>query len=98
MRQPFDDGDVNTSKARMSVNYPARVMLVASMNHSPSGDWFNASDMQGATNLQMQRYIGRIRGPLLDRIELQIEVEKVSFEELSQKKTRECSAEIRTRC
>lgn len=97
MRQPLEDGDVNISRARMSVNYPARVMLVASMNPSPSGDWFNASDMQGATNLQMQRYLGRISGPLLDRIDLHIDVEKVSFEELSQKKKSESSAEIRKR-
>src|SRR5690625_2343173 len=86
MRQHLEDGDVNISRARRSVNYPARVMLVASMNPSPSGDWFNASDMQWATNLQMQRYLGRISGPLLDRIDLHIDVEKVSFEELSQKK------------
>lgn len=97
MRQPLEDGHVNISRARMSVNYPARVMLVASMNPSPSGDWFSASDMEGSTNLQMQRYLGRISGPLLDRIDLHIDVEKVSFEELSQKKRAESSAEIRKR-
>lgn len=97
MRQPLEDGSVSISRSRMSVSYPSRVMLVASMNPSPSGDWFDASDMQGASHVQMQRYLGRISGPLLDRIDLHIDVEKVSFEELSQKQKGESSSEIRKR-
>lgn len=97
MRQPLEDGIVSISRARMSVTYPSRIMLVASMNPSPSGDWYDPAEPEGVTPVQMQRYLGKISGPLLDRIDLHIEVEKVSYEELSAKAKGECSAEIRKR-
>jgi magnesium chelatase family protein len=97
MRQPLEDGSVSISRARMSVNYPSRIMLVASMNPSPTGDWYDPADENGATNIQMQRYLGKISGPLLDRIDLHIDVDKVSFDELSAKSKGESSAEIRRR-
>lgn len=97
MRQPLEDGSVSISRARMSVNYPSRIMLVASMNPSPTGDWFNPDDPEGSTNIQMQRYLGKISGPLLDRIDLHIDVDKVSYEELSSKAGGETSADIRKR-
>lgn len=97
MRQPLEDGSVSISRARMSVNYPSRIMLVASMNPSPTGDWYDPADEHGATNIQMQRYLGKISGPLLDRIDLHIDVEKVSFEELAAKTKGENSSEIRKR-
>ncbi|SMO94755.1 YifB family Mg chelatase-like AAA ATPase [Gracilimonas mengyeensis] len=97
MRQPLEDGFVSISRARMSVTYPSRVMLVASMNPSPGGDWYDPNDMSGTTNMQMQRYLSKISGPLLDRIDLHIEVHKVSYEELSGKAKGESSADIRKR-
>jgi magnesium chelatase family protein len=97
MRQPLEDGIVSISRARMSVTYPSRIMLVASMNPSPSGDWYDPSDPDGITPIQMQRYLGKISGPLLDRIDLHIEVEKVGYEELSAKAKGESSEEIRKR-
>lgn len=97
MRQPLEDGSVSISRARMSVNYPSRIMLVASMNPSPTGDWYDATDEKGATNIQMQRYLSKISGPLLDRIDLHIDVDKVSFEELSAKTKGENSECIRKR-
>ena len=97
MRQPLEDGVVSISRSRMSVVYPSRFMLVASMNPSPTGDWFDESDPDGASNLQMQRYLNRISGPLLDRIDLHIDVEKVGFGELSGKVRGEKSSEIRSR-
>lgn len=97
MRQPLEDGCVSISRARMSVNYPSRIMLVASMNPSPTGDWHDPADENGATNIQMQRYLSKISGPLLDRIDLHIDVDKVSFEELSAKTKGESSAKIRDR-
>lgn len=97
MRQPLEDGFVSISRARMSVNYPSRIMLVASMNPSPTGDWFDPADVEGATNMQMQRYLSKISGPLLDRIDLHVEVNKVSFDELSAKTKGENSEEIRRR-
>ena len=97
MRQPLEDGMVSISRARMSVSYPSRIMLVASMNPSPTGDWYDPADENGATNIQMQRYLNKISGPLLDRIDLHIDVEKVSYDELSAKRKAESSAVIRER-
>ncbi|MEX0610312.1 MAG: YifB family Mg chelatase-like AAA ATPase [Balneolaceae bacterium] len=97
MRQPLEDGFVSIARARMSVTYPSRVMLVASMNPSPSGDWHDPQDMNGSSSLQMQRYLSKISGPLLDRIDLHIEVNKVSYEELSGKAKGESSDMIRKR-
>lgn len=97
MRQPLEDGFVSISRARMSVSYPSRIMLVASMNPSPTGDWYDPADPEGATNVQMQRYLGKISGPMLDRIDLHVDVEKVGYEELSSKSKGESSAKIRER-
>lgn len=97
MRQPLEDGFVSISRARMSVTYPSRVMLVASMNPSPSGDWYSPEEMNGTSSLQMQRYLSKISGPLLDRIDLHIEVNKVTYDELSGRAKGESSEEIRER-
>jgi len=97
MRQPLEDGFVSIARARMSVTYPSRAMLVASMNPSPSGDWYDPKEMGGGSNLQMQRYLSKISGPLLDRIDLHIEVNKVSYDELSGKAKGESSEVIRKR-
>jgi magnesium chelatase family protein len=97
MRQPLEDGNVSISRARMSVNYPSRIMLVASMNPSPGGDWYDPDDENGTTPVQMQRYLNKISGPLLDRIDLHVDVDKVSYEELSARSKGESSAEIRKR-
>ncbi|MDX1617328.1 MAG: YifB family Mg chelatase-like AAA ATPase [Balneolaceae bacterium] len=97
MRQPLEDGFVSISRAKMSVTYPSRVMLVASMNPSPTGDWYDASDPAGASPAQMQRYLSKISGPMLDRIDLHIEVQKVSYEELASKAKGETSKQIRQR-
>jgi magnesium chelatase family protein len=97
MRQPLEDGSVGISRSRMSVSYPSRVMLVASMNPSPTGDWYDPTNPAGASPAQMQRYLSKISGPLLDRIDLHIEVQKVSYEELSSKAKGEGSDAIRAR-
>lgn len=97
MRQPLEDGSVSISRARMSVSYPSRIMLVSSMNPSPTGDWYDPTDPAGASPSQMQRYLSKISGPLLDRIDLHIEVQKVSYEELSAKSRGESSHAIRER-
>lgn len=97
MRQPLEDGSVSISRARMSVSYPSRIMLVASMNPSPTGDWYDPADPGGASPSQMQRYLSKISGPMLDRIDLHIEVQKVSYDELSSKSKGESSEDIRER-
>jgi magnesium chelatase family protein len=95
LRQPLEDGCVNISRARMSVTYPARFMLVASMNPSPAGDWPVPDDIKGMT--EALKYRSRISGPLMDRIDLHVEVPKVSFDELAARSNGEGSESIRAR-
>lgn len=83
MRQPLEDGTVTISRARMSVTYPSRIMLIASMNPSPSGDWIDPDSASSTDHIKMQRYLGKISGPLLDRIDLHVEVRKVPYDELT---------------
>lgn len=97
MRQPLEDREVTISRAKFTVTYPSSFMLVASMNPSPSG-YFNdpnAPMMSSAT--EMQRYLGKISGPLLDRIDIHIEVTPVPFEKLSDERKGESSVNIRKR-
>jgi magnesium chelatase family protein len=97
LRQPLEDGHVNISRSRLSVSYPSKIMLVASMNPSPGGDWYDPDKLNGVTGTQMQRYLGKISGPLLDRIDLHVEVNKVGFDELTSRSMGEGSASVRSR-
>ena len=93
MRQPLEDREVTISRAKFTVTYPSSFMLVASMNPSPSGYFHTGT----ATSIETQRYLSRISGPLLDRIDLHIEVEPVPFEALAKKQLGESSENIRNR-
>lgn len=97
LRQPLEDREVTISRAKFTVTYPSSFMLVASMNPSPGG-YFNDPDSPlAASPMEMQRYLGKISGPLLDRIDIHIEVTPVPFEKLSEDRKGECSKEIRKR-
>jgi magnesium chelatase family protein len=96
MRQPLEDREVTISRARFSVNYPASFMLVASMNPSPSG-YFPDDPNNTSSILEMQRYMNKLSGPLLDRIDIHIEVQKVEFDQLTDKRKGENSLTIRNR-
>jgi magnesium chelatase family protein len=97
MRQPLEDREVTISRAKFTVTYPSSFMLVASMNPSPSG-FFNDPDApQTSSPHEMQRYMNKISGPLLDRIDIHIEVTPVPFEKLSDDRKAESSVEIRKR-
>lgn len=96
MRQPLEDRVVTISRAKFTVNYPASFMLVASMNPSPSG-YFPDDPNNTSTAFEMQRYMSKLSGPLLDRIDIHIEVQKVEFDQLSDKRKGESSLEIRER-
>jgi len=97
MRQPLEDREVTISRAKFSITYPASFMLVASMNPSPSG-YFNDPDApMSSSPAEMQRYMSKISGPLLDRIDIHIEVNPVPFEKLSDERKAESSSEIRKR-
>lgn len=97
MRQPLEDREVTISRAKFSVTYPSSFMLVASMNPSPSG-YFNTPDAPVMSSpAEMQRYLSKISGPLLDRIDIHIEVNPVPFEKISDSSPSESSAKIRER-
>ncbi len=97
MRQPLEDREVTISRAKFTVTYPSSFMLVASMNPSPSG-YFNDPDAPITSSpAEMQRYMGKISGPLLDRIDIHIEVTPVPFEKLSDDRKGESSVDIRKR-
>ena len=97
MRQPLEDREVTISRARFTVTYPSSFMLVASMNPSPGG-YFNDPDAPVTSSpAEMQRYLSKISGPLLDRIDIHIEVTPVPFEKLSDDRKGEKSIEIRKR-
>ena len=99
MRQPMEERRVTISRAKMSIDYPANFMLVASMNPCPCG-FFNHPEKQCVCPPgSVQKYLNRISGPLLDRIDLHVEVTPVSFAELSARQTQavENSATIRAR-
>lgn len=97
MRQPLEDREVTISRAKFTVSYPSSFMLVASMNPSPSGYFANEKGMSQSSAQEMSRYLNKISGPLLDRIDLHIEVNPVPFEKLSEKSSSEKSAHIRSR-
>ena len=97
MRQPLEDREVTISRAKFTVTYPSSFMLVASMNPSPGG-YFNDPDAPvTSSQAEMQRYLGKISGPLLDRIDIHIEVTPVPFEKLSDDRKGEGSVDIRKR-
>ena len=97
MRQPLEDREVTISRAKFTVTYPSSFMLVASMNPSPGG-YFNDPDAPVTSSpAEMQRYLSKISGPLLDRIDIHIEVTPVPFDKLSDERKGESSVDIRKR-
>ena len=97
LRQPLEDRCITVSRARFSVEYPANFMLVASMNPCPCG-YYNHPDRPCLCSPgAVQRYMNRISGPLLDRIDIQIEVVPVPFEKMSEQHPSESSEFIRAR-
>ena len=97
MRQPLEDREVTISRAKFTITYPSSFMLVASMNPSPSG-FFNDPDSPNTSSpYEMTRYLSKISGPLLDRIDIHIEVTPVPFDKLTEKRNGESSVEIRKR-
>lgn len=97
LRQPIEDRKVSISRAKFTVDYPASFMLVASMNPCPCGFYNHPEKDCVCSPGVVQKYLSKISGPLLDRIDLHVEVTPVSFNELSEKSAGESSEEIRER-
>lgn len=97
LRQPLEDRTVSISRVSKTIDYPANFMLVASMNPCPCGNYGSKTDVCRCTDAQIRRYISKLSGPLLDRIDLQIEVDNVSYDEFRSNQKAEASADIKSR-
>ncbi len=97
MRQPLEDGKVTISRALTSLTYPAQFMLVAAMNPCPCGFYSDPHRECTCTLPQIQRYKGKISGPLLDRIDIHVDVPPVRFQDMSTDKQAEPSRQIKER-
>lgn len=97
LRQPMEDRKVTIARARQTVEFPANFMLVAAMNPCPCGYYNHPTKECTCKPGQVETYLSRISGPLLDRIDLHIETFPISYDELAQKKAGERSADVRER-
>ena len=97
LRQPLEDGRITVARAAGSVEYPATFMLVAAMNPCPCGFFSDPQKECRCTPMQITRYRSRVSGPLLDRIDIQVEVPAVAYEALASRAAGEPSAAIRER-
>lgn len=95
LRQPLEDRKITIARAKNTVEYPASFMLVASMNPCPCGYYTHPTRECTCTATQVQKYLGKISGPLLDRIDIQIDILPLSFEEMSKTTISEPSSKIR---
>ncbi len=97
LRQPLEEGSVTISRSKISVEYPANFMLVAAMNPCPCGNFGNPNQQCTCTPMQIQRYMSKISGPLLDRIDIHVECPQVKYQDLAGSATGERSECIRSR-
>lgn len=97
LRQPLEDRQITISRAKYTVTYPASFMFVASMNPCPCGYYGDPTHHCVCSPGQIQRYLNKISGPLLDRIDIQCEIAAIPFKELSKAQPGEPSAKIRER-
>lgn len=97
MRQPLEERMITVSRARLSVEFPANFMLVASMNPCPCGFYTHPDKPCHCGSIAVRRYLSRISGPLLDRIDIHLEVVPVKFDALVARPKGESSAEVRAR-
>lgn len=97
LRQPLEDGEVTISRAAVRITYPARAMLVASMNPCPCGWHGDPTHACTCSAVAIARYQSRISGPLLDRIDIHVEVPAVRYRELADERRSESSADVRAR-
>lgn len=97
LRQPLEDKVVTISRAKGTIQFPANFMLVASMNPSPSGEFYTNDGNHPDSPSAVQRYLSKISGPLLDRIDIHVEVNPVSFDQMTAEVRTESSEAVRAR-
>jgi len=97
LRQPLESGEITIDRARRSLRYPCRFILIAAMNPCPCGYFTDPHKRCQCTSHQIQRYLSKISGPLLDRIDIHLEVPRLNYEQLSTRRTGEHSETIKKR-
>lgn len=97
LRQPLEDKQINISRSKLSIEYPANFMLVCSMNPCPCGNFGNPNQECTCTPTMIKKYLSKISGPLLDRIDIHVEVPAVKYQDISSKRNGEPSEEVRKR-
>jgi len=97
LRQPLESGEITISRVSQSLKFPSRFMLVAAMNPCPCGYFTDPHKSCKCTSFQIQRYLSKISGPLLDRIDIHLEVPRLNYNELSKRRSGEYSSTIKKR-
>ena len=97
LREPLEDGKITISRVNSSITYPSKTMLIASMNPCPCGFYGSKDKECTCTNEQISKYMNKISGPLLDRIDIHVEVQGVKYDELSSERPSETSEDIKAR-
>ncbi len=97
LRQPMEDGQITVSRLNQTITYPANFILIASMNPCPCGYYGSHDHECKCSPVQIRKYLSRISGPIMDRIDIQVEVDNVSYRELNSAEKEECSADIKAR-
>ena len=97
LRQPLEDGKITVARNAISVTYPADFMLIASMNPCPCGNYGSATAECKCTASQIHKYLTKLSGPLLDRIDIHVEVDNVTYDQLQEDQLSESSEAIRER-
>src|SRR5262249_13148306 len=97
LRQPLEESSVTLARSNMTLCFPSDFILIAAMNPCPCGFFSDPTHECRCTGAIIQRYLGKVSGPLLDRIDLHVEVPAVAYEELRSKDSADSSAEMRAR-
>jgi magnesium chelatase family protein len=97
LRQPLEDGVITIARAAQTIEYPTSFMLIASMNPCPCGNYGSKTVECTCSAPQINKYLSKLSGPLLDRIDLQVEVDNISFDQLKNTESTEKSADIKKR-
>ena len=97
LRQPLEDGVINVARAIGTIEYPAKFMLVASMNPCPCGNYGSRKRICSCTPAQIHKYLSKLSGPMMDRIDIHIEVDNLDYAQLADKASGESSATVKKR-